>query len=319
MSASLCEFELIRRFFVGIGPDCSDELVLGIGDDCAVVNVPNGMSLCLSVDAMVEGVHFPAGCSARHIAYRALAAALSDLAAMGATPSHFTLSLTLPAAEAFWLAEFAKGLSALADLFQLPLVGGDTTKGPLTIALQVHGLVPVGTALQRSGAKPGDWLAVSGSLGDAGAALSLLNVKNPNSNQSFLLDRYYRPVPRIDQGLQLRELASAGIDISDGLLADAGHLAAKSGVALKIDSTKIPLSKALKAEFGSRALDLAASAGDDYELLFAISEQNWQQLTLRHPDHMYTLIGQVTSGEGVSLCRDGGQIQITQQGFQHFE
>jgi len=319
MSASLSEFELIKHFFENVGPVGLDELELGIGDDCAIVNIPKGKSLCLSIDTMVEGVHFPHDCLPRHIASRALAAALSDLAAMGARPSHFTLSLTLPNAKKSWLSQFAEGLAELADRYQLSLVGGDTTRGPLAVALQVHGLVSKGGALQRSGAKPGDWLAVSGSLGDAGAALSMLDIVDPNPDQTKLLARYYYPTPRIDQGMQLLGLASACIDISDGLLADAGHLAAKSGIALRIDSEALPLSGALMAEFGDRSIDFAMSAGDDYELLFTISEQNWQQLKQQHPSHLYTLIGRVEKGEGVSVYFGGKQIQTTHQGFRHFE
>lgn len=319
MSDSLSEFELIKRYFDKIGPAGSAEILQGIGDDCALVGISAGESLCLSIDTMVEGVHFPVGCAPDMIAYRAMAAALSDLAAMGARPSHFTLSLTLPEATAPWLAAFSRGLSEMADQYQISLVGGDTTKGALNIALQVHGLLPTGTAMTRSGAKSGDWLAVSGTLGDAGAALSLIELSAPNFNQTVLLDRYYRPNARIDQGLELRGLASSCIDISDGLLADARHLATKSSVSLSINSEDLPLSAALKAECGDKAVSLALSAGDDYELLFTISDQNWQRLIQQYPDNMYTIIGRVESGEGVSVFSGDKQFQITQQGFQHFE
>jgi len=172
MPSTFSEFDLIKAFFEGIGPK-STEVSVGIGDDCAVINIPSDQSLCLSLDTMVAGVHFLHDAPPQKIAYRALAAAISDLAAVGAVPSHFTLSLTLPESNSEWLSEFSKGLKVLADEFRFPLVGGDTTKGPLAIGIQVHGLVPKGQVLTRSNAQIGDVIAVTGTLGDAGAALSL--------------------------------------------------------------------------------------------------------------------------------------------------
>ena len=317
MTAPLTEFELISRFFMHIGPRLP-EVALGIGDDCAVVDVPEGMSLCLSLDTMVEGVHFPKECAPAGVASRAFAAALSDLAAMGAQPSHFTLSLTLPSADAQWLAAFADELGRWANQFRIALVGGDTTRGPLTIALQVHGWVPKGMALTRSGAKVGDYVAVSGSLGDAGAALSLLHAEAQNPDQHSLLNRYYQPAPRVEQGLQLRGLASACIDISDGLVADAGHVASASGVSLMIDADCLPLSASLRAEFPERAKALALNSGDDYELLFTISEANWQALTQRHRQHLFTRIGVVVEGSGVVVTEQGVPLSIERNGYQHF-
>jgi len=321
MPSTFSEFDLIKTFFEGIGPK-STEVSVGIGDDCAVINIPRDQSLCLSLDTMVAGVHFLHDAPPKKIANRALAAAMSDLAAMGAVPSHFTLSLTLPDSNSKWLSEFSLGLKVLADLFHFPLVGGDTTKGPLTIGLQVHGLVPKNQLLTRSNAQVGDVVAVTGTLGDAGAALSLL-VCDGNCNDSlsdeqlFLLNRYYSPTPRIKQGVQLRSLANACIDISDGLLADAAHIAEKSSVELEIDATNLPLSQALLSEYKTKASQFALSSGDDYELLFTISEANWEVLNQNDASKIYTKIGQVKQGEGVVIKGMSGDIE--NMGYQHFE
>ena len=317
---TLSEFDLIKTFFEGIGPNLS-EVSEGIGDDCAVINIPAGQSLCLSLDTMVAGIHFLHDAPPKKIAYRALAAAMSDLAAMGATPSHFSLSLTLPNANAVWLSEFSLGLKALADLFRFPLVGGDTTCGPLTIGIQVHGFVQAKPVLTRAPARVGDVLVVTGTLGDAGAALSFLekDLKRGESltdAESFLIERYYKPKPRIEQGLQLRSLASACIDISDGLLADAGHIAKKSRVALDIDIASLPLSPALISVCGEGASQLALSAGDDYELLFTISPEKWEKLKQIDRSKIYTKIGRVLPGEGVKVNADLGVLE--NMGYQHF-
>ncbi|MFT7372235.1 MAG: thiamine-monophosphate kinase [Oleiphilaceae bacterium] len=320
-STTFSEFDLIKTFFEGIGPKLT-EVNVGVGDDCAVINIPNDQSLCLSLDTMVAGVHFLHDAPPKKIAYRALAAAMSDLAAMGAVPSHFTLSLTLPDANAQWLAEFSSGLKVLADLFHFPLVGGDTTKGPLTIGIQVHGLVPRNQMLMRSNAQIGDAVVVTGTLGDAGAALSLLasdlsGGESLTDAELFLLERYYSPSPRIAQGVQIRPLANACIDISDGLLADAAHIAEKSSVALEIDVASLPLSQALLSEHKANASELALSSGDDYELLFTLSEANWTLLSQNNAPHIYTKIGQVKQGKGIKIKGLSGEVK--NMGYQHFE
>jgi thiamine-monophosphate kinase len=319
MRSTFSEFDLIKTFFEGIGPK-STGVSVGIGDDCAVINIPSDQSLCLSLDTMVAGVHFLHDAPPRKIAYRALAAAMSDLAAMGAVPSHFTLSLTLPDSNSEWLSEFSSGLKALADRFNFPLVGGDTTKGPLTIGIQVHGLVPKNQMLTRSNAQVGDVIAVTGTLGDAGAALSLLECDIDGSEklsgvQLSLLSRYYSPSPRVEEGVQLRSLASACIDISDGLLADAAHIAEKSSVELEIDVASLPLSQALLSEHKANASQLALSSGDDYELLFTISDVNWK--VLNQASNIYTKIGRVHQGKGVVIKGVSGKIE--KMGYQHFE
>lgn len=318
MSGSLSEFELIEHYFQALGPDC-DELELGPGDDCAVVQVPAGMSLCLSVDAMVEGVHFPIGASGELVAYRALAAAVSDLAAMGAKPSHFTMALTLPCVDHVWLDEFARSLAAAAFSFEIALVGGDTTQGPLSVAIQVHGIVPAGSGMRRSCAQVGDLLVVSGTLGDAAAALHYIDQQEPSAQQLELLTRYQRPQPRLHLGQALREYANSCIDVSDGLLADAGHVAKASRCQLEIQQQKVPMSAALKHCAGEAAMSHALSGGDDYELLFTISASNFEAFKRVYPEYLLTVIGQVVPGcGGVVLKHMGREITMLNQGYQHF-
>jgi len=312
--SGLSEFELIEKFFAGLVMQ-PPEVELGVGDDCAVVHVPKGQSLCLSMDTMVEGVHFPCHAPADKTAYRALASAISDLAAMGASPSHFTLSLTLPIADESWLNGFSQGLRLACAECGVALVGGDTTKGPLTIAMQVHGFVPKGQELRRSGAKIGDVIAVTGTLGDAGAALNLLDKGKLSKDEAFLLSRYYAPSPRVPQGQMLRGLATSCIDISDGLLADMGHLATKSGLHFEIDLEKLPLSKSLKNTQGDQASMLALTAGDDYELLFTIPKSSWASLSEKP---IFTPIGIVKSGVGVSVMHENKPLNFLHSGYQHF-
>lgn len=317
MSHELSEFSLIERYFQH-ATQRSGHVRVGIGDDCAVIDIPEAHQLCLSIDTMVEGVHFPKGCAPNHIGYRALATALSDLAAMGATPSHFTLALTLPCASESWLLEFSSGLFELAQQYRIDLVGGDTTRGPLTVSIQVHGYIDPARTLLRKGAQEGDIVAVTGSLGDAGGGLALLGEATVSSAQEALLMRYYRPEPRIEQGVLLSRYASACIDISDGLVSDAGHVAKASKCLLNIDLDKIPVSVELKELFPEDYLSKALQSGDDYELLFTIAPEKWRQLHLRHPDIGFTEIGRVTQGQGLVFRKNGTEHLITEKGYQHF-
>jgi len=316
------EFQLIERFFSPLGQTDNELFVTGNGDDCTVLTLPAGASLCCSIDTMVEGVHFLKGAPADRLAYRSLAGAMSDLAAMGASPAFFTLALTLPEVNEAWLARFAAGLKKLVDAYNFPLLGGDTTKGPLCISIQVHGLL-YAAPLLRSGAQAGDIIAVSGTLGDAGAALSLLEKFNMKSSglsqeEQYLLERYYSPSPRIALGQALLSCASSCIDISDGLLAEAAHIAKASSVALSLDSDKLPVSSELLFLKGKeRARELALSAGDDYELLFTLAPEKWEVLVAGVPELRLSQIGVVQAGEGVFL--DGLRAQNLLKGYQHFE
>ena len=303
------EFTLIYRYFSALGR--GDAVDLGVGDDCALLRLNAGERLATSVDTMVEGVHFPANAFPEDIGFRAVAVAVSDLAAMGARPIGMTLALTLPEPDEFWLHSFSEGVSAAVSEFSIPLVGGDTTRGPLTITVQVLGALALDTALLRSGASPGDNVYVSGTLGDAAAGLAIIQDRlQPASaaDGEYLLQRFYRPQPPLSLGLKLAATATAAIDISDGLLADAGHIAAASGVQIRLDCAAIPLSDALKScPNQDTALDWALSGGDDYELCFCLAPAV-------EPPSGVTRIGEVIAGEGVSCDRQPADTT----GYQHF-
>ena len=271
------EFELIRKYFQPLADGAGqDQLLLGPGDDCAIQRVSPGLDLVFSVDTLVEGVHFPSDYSPDYLGWRALAVAVSDLAAMGASPVCFTLALTLPDANQGWLKPFSEGLARASKAFGIALAGGDTTRGPLTISIQVHGTVESGRALYRSGAKPGDLICVSGTLGAAGAALDYLAAPAPSPAQLALLSRYHFPQPRLSLGQQLAGCASSAIDISDGLLADLGHILDASGAGARIDTGRIPMMAELVALKGENARNLALGAGDDYELCITIPPETLQ-------------------------------------------
>lgn len=282
---ALGEFELIDRFFRDCGATRAD-VVLGVGDDGALLRPPPGTDLVAVSDTLVEGVHFPVGSPAGSIGHRALAVNLSDIAAMGATPRWALLSLTLPRVEEAWLAGFARGFGALARAHGVALVGGDTTRGPMTLGVQVLGTVPTGEGLRRSGGRPGDALFVTGTPGDAAAGLALIMATAgamadsgvaglrrdiPADALEALRQRFLFPTPRIAEGEALRGLASACIDISDGLVGDLGKLAAASACAAVLDVDALPCSAALAAGFAPEAaLRLMCDGGDDYELLLAV-------------------------------------------------
>ena len=301
------EFSLIARYFSAYGR--GEGVDLGVGDDCAILSLRPGERLATSVDSAVEGVHFPDFTLPEDTAYRAVAAAASDLAAMGARPLGMTLALTLPEADELFLHSFSQGLGRAASDFALPLVGGDTTRGPLTVTVQVFGALPAHQALLRGGAQVGDELYVSGTLGDAAGGLALLRGEwhSDESSEAFLEGRFHRPTPRLLLGQQLLGLASAAIDISDGLLADAGHIAAASGVRLRIDPGRLPLSPALLTHSDrEQVLHWALSGGDDYELCFTMPPG-----TDLPPG--CARIGEVLAGEGVE-CPGAPALA----GYQHF-
>lgn len=318
---SLSEFELIKRYFddAALQSACSG-LVLGIGDDAAIVRPPAGQELVVAVDTSVAGVHFPADAPAAEIGYRSLAVNLSDLAAMGAQPAFFTLALTLPEADPEWLQAFSSGLMGLARAEGIALVGGDTTRGHLTISIQVQGYVPQGKALRRDGAQLGDLIFVSGSLGEAAAGLA--GYQHPDSDAQ-LRARYLRPTARIALGKALRDWASAAIDVSDGLLQDMGHIAKRSHLAAHIDASAIPLSSALRAAANpAQALQWGLTGGDDYELCFCAPaahcsavEALSQELNLK-----LTCIGEMRAGSGVQVHGLDAKVRtaLARAGYQHF-
>ena len=332
----LSEFDLIDRFFRGIGRTRSD-VVLGVGDDGAILRGPPGHELVMVSDTLVAGVHFPLDSPARSVGHRALAVNLSDIAAMGATPAWALLSLTLPEVHERWLTEFAGGFSHLARTHDVQLVGGDTTRGPLSLSVQVVGMVPPETALRRSTARPGDLLFVSGRVGEAAGGLALLQATYPpqasltGSVRRSLIERFEFPQPRLALALQLRGIASAAMDISDGLLADAEKLARASGLRLRIDLERLPLSAALQASFSPEiATKLMLTGGDDYELLFSVSRKYQDRLTQLISQGDITQIGECLpempedpAHAGVELWRDGTRqrlsaLGIERSGFDHF-
>lgn len=312
------EFELISRYFAAAPCAQGGEgVALGIGDDCALLDIPAGEQLAISTDTLVAGVHFPAVCDPLLLGQRSLAVAVSDLAAMGATAVGFTLALTLPQVGPDWLEGFADGLGRMARRCGIRLIGGDTTRGPLSITVTVFGRVPAGQALRRSGARPGDLLCVGGELGNAAGALPLVlgereavdDVAGP------LLAHYWSPLPQLQLGERLRGLATSALDISDGLLADCGHIAKASGVALQVNLAQVPVSCALQALLGQQgALHAALTGGDDYVLAFTVPEA--ALATLGDSVHV---IGLVLEGQGVTLRDPQGQdITPQQRGYQHF-
>lgn len=318
------EFELIARYFDRVTSSRRD-VEKGIGDDCALLSVPEKQSLAISTDTLVSGIHFLADIDPADLGYKALAVNLSDLAAMGADPAWLTLALTLPDVDERWLESFSNSLFELLDYYDMQLIGGDTTRGPLSMTLGIHGLVPQGRALRRSGARIGDWIYVTGTLGDSAAGLALLLGQAEVADRAAhdaLLKRHLRPVPRILQGQALRDLASGAIDISDGLISDLGHLLKASDCGARIHLDALPLSEPLKQHFSrEQCLHWALSGGEDYELCFTVPEINRGALdvALGYLGVPYTCIGQIApQSEGVVLLQDDRVVEFNHKGFDHF-
>jgi thiamine-monophosphate kinase len=319
----LSEFELINRFFSRSGETRTD-VVVGVGDDAAVLECPTGTQLVAAIDSLVEAVHFPPQSPARSIGHRALAVNLSDLAAMGAQPAWALLALALPAADETWLGEFSAGLDALARQHGVALVGGDTTRGTLCVTVQVLGFVPRGTALTRSGGRAGDAVFVSGTTGDSAAGLLLEQARLalPDALQAqWLLDRFRYPTPRVSLGLALRGQASACIDVSDGLLGDCARLAHASGCGVDLDYATLPISAALEAAVGAqRARELALTGGEDYELCFTVPQAKLDEFMQLCPaaEFGWTRIGALTAAPGARVLRGKTVMQVSPRGFDHF-
>ncbi|WP_432697371.1 thiamine-phosphate kinase [Marinobacterium sp. YM272] len=314
------EFELIHTYFARHAAK-RDDVALGIGDDCALLVPPAGAQLAVSIDTLVEGVHFLPGSDPALIAERLLGAAVSDLAAMAAEPAWFTLALTLPAADSGWLQPFALALAKRAAELKIALVGGDTTRGPLALSAQVHGWVKAGEALTRSGARAGDLVLVSGTLGDSRGGLQALLEKDLSAQTAYLRQRFFRPEPRVALARALRSEASAAIDLSDGLVSDLGHIAAQSGLSARIDLERLPLSAELQAYAGvDKARQWALSGGEDFELCLTVAPDRLD--TCREIaaalDLPLTCVGQMQAGSGVSVSLDGRPWNSSAQGYDHF-
>ena len=320
------EFRLIERIRE-LTAQPRDDVRIGIGDDAAVLAMPAGQELAVAIDTLVEGVHFPRGTAAADIGWKALAVNLSDLAAMGASPAWALLALTLPAADVAFVEGFAEGFARLAQSHRLALVGGDTTRGPLSISVAVHGFVPPDKALVRSGARVGDAVLVTGTLGDAAAGLHALQQPLRDDDlrvglREFLIERLNRPTPRLAAGTALLGQATACIDISDGLLADLGHVCVASGVGAEIDADLLPRSSALMALYDEAdALQFALSGGDDYELCFTVPAQRLAdvQADLSRLGCGVTRIGRIVEGAGVRVRGTDGEWLATERaGWEHF-
>jgi thiamine-monophosphate kinase len=316
------EFDLIRNYFRAATAARSD-VVLGIGDDCALLEVPPDRQLAASLDTLVCGRHFVESVDPEALGRKSLAVNLSDLAAMGAEPAWAMLGLTLPEADESWLAAFMRGFGALAAEHGVQLIGGDTTRGPLSVTVQVQGLVEPGRALRRDGAQSGDLVYVSGTLGDAGLALMAqqgLYVRQ--GSMPGLLQRLDRPSPRVALGLALREFASAAIDLSDGLGSDLGHICERSGVGALLYLENLPLSEAVRdyvQETGDWSVPL--SSGDDYELAFCIPAQHQGEFEAASAawDVPVTWVGMMERGRGVRAMQPDGQVaDEVAGGFDHF-
>lgn len=309
---ALTEFSLIQQFFAQQQLK-NNETRLGIGDDCALLSVPAGYQLAVTTDTMVEGVHFFAGADPEQLGHKLLAVNLSDLASMGAKPLAVSLALTLPAVDAEWLAAFSKGFLHLAEQYNVDLIGGDTTSGPLTLTVQAMGLVSEYKAMLRSGAKVGDLIYMTGSVGDAGLGLKI-NLGYQCDQPKTALQRFNTPDPQVQAGLDLIGIASACIDLSDGLASDLGHILKQSQVGACLDWANLPISAEVHryiADTGDWAMPL--TAGDDYELCFTVSPDKVSQLKTE-----CTPIGVIESTPGLRLCKDNIIQEFKSTGYEHF-
>jgi thiamine-monophosphate kinase len=314
------EFEIIARYFTRSTGD--PKVVLGVGDDAAVLAVDGHVAV--TVDTLVAGVHFPDGMAPHVVGYRLMAVNLSDLAAMGAKPRWCTLALTLPKADELWLDGFSRGLFELADRYGVSLVGGNMSRGPLTLTLQLMGTVEPKNMLTRGGGHVGDDIYVTGTLGDSSAGIALILERSSapqGSAAAALKERFYRPVARVSAGLALGPLATAAIDVSDGLLADLAHICKASGCGAVIDTERVPLSAELLSLFPPQeALAHALGGGDDYELCFTAPPSRADEIeaALEVASTPVRRIGQLVAGQSVVCRRDGEPFVPAVRGYRHF-
>lgn len=322
------EFDLIEKYLASGGYQRKD-VVLGIGDDAAVTRVPAGQCLVTTTDTLTEGVHFLAGTEPAAIAHKAVAVNLSDLSAMGAEPAWLSLSLSLPKIDEVWIKAFSDKVHSLSRYFSFQLIGGDTVQGPLSITITAHGFIPDDNQITRSGAKAKDWIMVTGCLGDAGAGLDLLMGKiqiQHLEHASYLKNRHLFPTPRVLAGTTLRRIASSCIDVSDGLIQDLRQVLSRSKVGAIVHLDKLPISEAL-GENIEKVLDAiiyAATAGDDYELLFTVPEE--QRVNIETALASYNIpvacIGQITGAIGkldLRLHEQAFEFGLDKLGFEHFD
>lgn len=317
------EFDLIKQYF--LRKSLQNDVILSVGDDCAITSIPTGYQLAITTDTLVEGTHFLPSISPADLAYKSVAVNLSDLAAMGATPAWVSLALTLPEIKEEWLAEFSQSLFAILERYGVSLIGGDTTKGPLSITLTAQGFLPENQGLFRHQAKVGDWIFVSGFLGDSAAGLDLLlqNRKIENESDRYFIQRHLHPTPRVELGLALRSFSCCALDISDGLLADLEHILERSQVGAEIYLENLPLSRHLCMQYEqTQAEKFALTGGEDYELCFTVSEEKREAMeqVLRSQGIKVTCIGKILpQTSGLNLLKNGEKVALPEHcGFDHF-
>lgn len=323
------EFDIIERYFNASQRPARRDVVLAIGDDCAVTSLKPNQQLAITTDTLVCGTHFLPTISPADLAYKSVAVNLSDLASMGAEPAWISLALTLPEIDHDWLAEFSEHFFDILDHYNVDLIGGDTTKGHLSLTLTAQGIVPQDKGLFRHNAKVGDWIYVSGTLGDSAAGLQLLLNQQTdniswNKDESYLIQRHLRPTPRVLLGLTIASIANAAIDISDGLLSDLGHILKRSNCGAAVNLDDLPFSEPLLNCYSrEEAEHFALSGGEDYELCFTVPNDNKHKLekALANIGVNYTCIGQIRSvKEGLTLVRHNEVVTLPEQaGFDHFK
>lgn len=318
------EFNLINRYFSNRQPQRKD-VFLALGDDCALVKPPENVRIAISTDTLVAGTHFLIDANPAWVAHKALASNISDLAAMGATPAWVSFALTMPNPDEAWLKPFCDAFFELANYYNIQLIGGDTTKGPLSLTLTVQGFVPQEQALLRSGAKVGDWVYVTGDLGDSKAGLDVI-LNNALRAKPFALElekRHYLSTPRILAGQALLNLASAAIDISDGLVSDIKHILERSQVGVSLDVAVLPLSQELLQFVGNLeiAQQYALTSGEEYELCFTVPEQNKGSIesALAHCGCKVSCIGQIRPQGTFELHHQGKVLNWQLNGYDHFK
>ncbi|CAL4324714.1 Thiamine-monophosphate kinase [Buchnera aphidicola (Neophyllaphis podocarpi)] len=317
------EFKIIKQFF-NKKQKKTKNLIKGIGDDSALINIPSKYNLAISTDTLVEGVHFLKNIKPQDLGYKVLAVNLSDMAAMGAVPKWITIAITIPKINSYWLKNFTKGLFLLLNKYNMKLIGGDTTKGNLSINISIYGMVPKNNALLRNGANKGDLIYVTGTLGDSAAGLFLLkqNNKKKYKKNKELIKRHLNPIPRIEHGLALRNIASSAIDISDGLIKDLSHILKSSKCGANVYLESLPISKMLRNNFKEKKwLNWALSAGEDYEICFTVPKKNKTKLdiALYNLKVPYTCIGKINKSCKIKLFYQKKEIYIKYKGFDHFQ
>ncbi len=318
----MSEFDLIDQYFKHAAT-LRDDVKLDIGDDCALLAPPPGKQLAVSTDTLISGVHFPENTSAYDIGYKSLAVNLSDIAAMGAQPAWVSLAISLPAADQSWVKAFMQGFGCLLDRYNVSLIGGDTTRGSLSITVNIIGFVDTEKSLKRNQAKPGDIICVTGTIGDARLGLeAILNNYPINPDIQYCIDRLNQPSPAIEAGMLLPQYSQCAIDLSDGLLADLQHICTASDCGARLNLEAIPLSNALRSYYSDKpAWDLILNAGDDYELCFTCSKNNIETLRddFANNDLAVSCIGEITTGNEIECYLNDTLLKLApEKGYDHF-